>query len=172
MTLYLVRHAKAGRAEQWAAPDYLRPLSQAGQWQAGALVAVFASFPVGRVLSSPTTRCCATVEPLARARGLKVELDEVLVEGAELGEVLGLAGVLAEREAVVCTHGDIVQGVIEQLVRDGLATDGELRWQKGSTWVLETAGGSFVRGVYLPPPQDRRQPAVPVPRPHVDGGDR
>ena len=53
---------------------------------------------------------------------------------------------------MLCTHGDVIADLMTNLVNDGLATESELRWEKGSTWVLESDGESFLYGRYLPPP--------------------
>jgi len=77
---------------------------------------------VCRVVSSPYTRCVQTVEPLAAALGLPVEIDDGLAEGAGLA-----AQALLEADGVVaCTHGDVIhdltgrgasQGEIVELAR-------------------------------------------------------
>ncbi len=153
MSVYVVRHAKAGRSTAWAGPDSLRPLSGAGRRQAKRLVDVLAGAQVGLVLSSPSARCCATVEPLARDRGLVVQLESDLAENAMPEAAAALLQALVDQDAVVCTHGDLIQAVLERLVLDGLPINGELRWEKGSIWVLEAVGTAFVSGQYLPPPR-------------------
>jgi hypothetical protein len=45
-----------------------------------------------------------------------------------------------------------VGDVITFLVREGLALESDLRWEKGSTWVLEHDGETFLYGRYLPAP--------------------
>ena len=56
------------------------------------------------VVSSPAVRCVQTVEPLAAALGLEVELDDRLAEGGGSS-----ARVLLEEDGVVaCTHGDVI----------------------------------------------------------------
>jgi 8-oxo-dGTP diphosphatase len=152
MSVYVVRHAKAGDPGRWAAPDYLRPLSGAGRRQAKALVGVIAAVPVTRVLSSPSARCCATVEPLARDRGLVVELEDQLAEDADPNAVLALLKDLAGQDAVACTHGELIESVLEQLVLGGLQVAGDLRWEKGSIWTLDVVDAVFARGQYIPPP--------------------
>jgi hypothetical protein len=55
------------------------------------------------------------------------------------------------QDAVVCTHGEVIGQVLGRLVVDGLAVDQPLAWPKGSTWLLDGAGGRFRFGRYLPP---------------------
>jgi 8-oxo-dGTP diphosphatase len=108
VTGVLLRHASAGRPHEYAGDDRLRPLDARGRRQAAALVELFGALEVRRVLSSPYVRCVETVEPLAAARGLPVELDDRLAEGAG-GTALEL---LREDGVVCCTHGDVAAEVL------------------------------------------------------------
>ena len=150
--LYLVRHAKAQNRSDWTADDDLRPLNKRGRKQAEELVARLSAFSIERVVSSPTLRCTQTVEPLCKARGLKVETSPSLAEGTDTDEVLDFVNSCASKPTVLCSHGDIVGDVLTFLVRDGLALESELRWEKGSTWVLEHDGETFLYGRFLPAP--------------------
>ena len=94
-----------------------------GRRQAEALVEALADYDFDRIVSSPYVRCVQTVEPLAKARGLEIELDEQL--GADrLHEVPQVLERLKGQNAVLCTHGD-------------LPWLGDLKFKKGSTWVLD-----------------------------------
>ena len=80
-------------------------------------------------------RCVQTVEPLAEARGLEIELDEQL--GADrLEEVPEVLERLKGENAAVCTHGD-------------LPWLGDRKFKKGSTWVLDD---ELEPVRYIPPP--------------------
>jgi len=143
MAVLLIRHAKAGSRQKWESPDDLRPLTPKGEAQAEALVAELAGFDIVRVLSSPYLRCSQTVAPLAAARGLAVEPSDDLAEGetragvALVNSLLDAAGFTA-----LCTHGDVVEEVLDALdVRRDAETD------KSTTWVL---GAGEPRR--LPPP--------------------
>ena len=76
MTVYLVRHARAGRRSAWKGDDRLRPLSKVGRRQAAALVDLLVEVSGDReieeILSSPYVRCRQSVDPLAKRLGLKV----------------------------------------------------------------------------------------------------
>src|SRR5947209_8335702 len=105
----LIRHAHAGSRERWAGrDDRLRPLSKKGRRQAEGLVRSLHTIPLERVLSSPYRRCVETVEPLARARDLRIEETDALAEGAGLEAVLALLRELAGRPSALCTHGDVM----------------------------------------------------------------
>ena len=145
MAVLLVRHAKAGDRDKWEPPDDLRPLTAKGEAQAEGLVDALAGFDVSRVLSSPYLRCSQTVAPLAAARGLAVEPTDELAEGeggAGLALVRSLLGGAGPGYTVLCTHGDVVEEVLDGL---GVGRDEETR--KGATWILDAVGSR-----YLPPP--------------------
>jgi 8-oxo-dGTP diphosphatase len=151
--LYLVRHAHAGDREQWAGPDDQRPLSEKGWRQARGLVALLQHEEFGTILSSPSLRCVQTVQPLAEARALPVAEDERLLEGHDWRDTLAwLQGLVQRGSLVACTHGDLVPALLEAAARSGAHLPGQLRWSKGSTWVLEADGAHFAEGHYLPPP--------------------
>jgi len=133
VTSILLRHAAAGDRDHWDGDDFHRPLDARGRRESEALVEVLRPFGVRRVISSPYVRCVQTVEPLAAALGLPLELDDRLGEG-EGGAALDL---IQEDGVVSCTHGD----VIHELVDRGL--------KKAAAVVLRD--GQVVRE--LPPPK-------------------
>ena len=56
------------------------PLSSLGQAQAQALAAALASKGIGRIISSPLTRCVQTVVPFSVATSVPIETDPLLLE--------------------------------------------------------------------------------------------
>jgi 8-oxo-dGTP diphosphatase len=138
MIVYLVRHARAGRRTNCEG-DGLRPLDERGRRQADGLVAQLAERKLKRILSSPFTRCVETVVPLAQARGLTVEQDEALAEGAGSRAALGLLED-GEHPVVACVHGDLVEELLGTKLR------------KGATAVLELTGESVEVLERLDPP--------------------
>jgi phosphohistidine phosphatase SixA len=124
MSLLLVRHASAGDPSEWEGDDRERPLDERGCRQAEALVEALGEFELERIVSSPYLRCVQTVEPLARARGLEIELDDAC--GAHrLGDVPNVLEGLRGLNAAVCTHGD-------------LPFLGDRKYKKGSVWVVDS----------------------------------
>lgn len=150
MTILLVRHAHAGSRGSWVADDRLRPVSATGRAQAEGLVGLFAGRPLRRILSSPFLRCTQTVEPLADATGLTVEETDALAEGHADRAVELVAGLIAE-EAALCTHGDVIPQVLRWVEDAGGEVDGEWRWPKGSTWILEPGDGDVVTARFVRP---------------------
>ena len=125
MTSVLLRHASAGHRHDFEHDDHLRPLDARGLRQSDDLVELLRPFGVRRILSSYYVRCVQTVEPLAEALGLEVELDDRLKEG----EGAAAAALLQEDGVVLCTHGDIVEALIGGDLKKGAAVvleDGEI----------------------------------------------
>jgi broad specificity phosphatase PhoE len=152
VTLYLVRHAKAGSRRDWGGPDPERPLSGKGRRQAEGIVDLLADRPVRRVLSSPYVRCVQTVEPLADKLGLPVEDAPALGEDASLTEAVALLRHLAGTTAVLCTHGDLIPPILDTLAADdGLPLPPDYPFAKGSIWELEVVNGRWLAARYLPP---------------------
>jgi 8-oxo-dGTP diphosphatase len=155
VTIYLVRHAKAGERGVWEGEDHLRPLSGRGHLQARGLLEVFADAHFDRLLSSPYVRCMETVVPLSGERGVAIEPVDALAEGATLGEALALVGKHAANGAMFCTHGDVIPMLLQHYANQGVDIGTAPQWPKGSTWALETdATGEVVSVHYLPPPPE------------------
>ncbi len=138
MIVYLVRHARAGKRREWEGDDRLRPLDERGVRQAQGLVEQLADRDVGRILSSPYVRCVQTVEPLAEARGLPLEHEDALAEGAGAAAALLLLQGAGD-DVVVSVHGDLVEELLGRKLK------------KGATAVLELNGAVEVLED-LPPP--------------------
>ena len=152
MKHFVVRHAEAGERRRWKGPDELRPLSPKGRRQAKVLAEQLAEKGVARIWSSPTLRCCQTVEPLAERLHLPVEVAPELAEGTGAAGVLKLAR-NAEVTSVMCTHGDVLDALLDHLAQEGLDLGKKPRCAKGSTWVLDVREGRVVEAAYLPAPR-------------------
>ncbi len=149
--LYLVRHAHAGNKKQWRGPDQARPLSAQGRREAVGLIVQLGARPIGRVLSSPAERCLQTVEPLAGQLQRSVEPSEALgVDGTGPG-VLDLLTSPALDRAVLCTHGEVIGKVFDELQAAGIELTDPPRWPKGCTWILQLQDGYGWHGTYLEP---------------------
>ena len=153
MTIYLVRHGRAGERSAWRDDDTYRPLSARGHIQARRLTDVLVDAVFDRVLSSPYVRCMESVVPLASTRGRAIEPADALAEGGGLEEVLSLIRKHAAHGAVMCTHGDIIPMVLSYYADRGVDVGKRPQWPKGCTWVLETdATGEVREARYLAPP--------------------
>lgn len=153
MTVYLIRHAKAGDRDSWHDDDRLRPLSGRGHRQARMLADLLHDVKFDRILSSPFVRCMETVVPIAGARALAVEPVEELAEGAPLDATLALVRKHALSGALLCTHGDVVPMLLDYYAASGVDIASEREWPKGCMWTLDTdATGDVVAAHYTPPP--------------------
>jgi 8-oxo-dGTP diphosphatase len=126
--MLLIRHARAGQRDDWSGDDRRRPLDERGRKQAADLVAALSKYRLARILSSPYDRCVQTVEPLAQARGLEVEIRDELGEEQQLDEGVELVRSLLDQDVALCGHG----GLSDALV--GVSQ------KKGETLVLDRHG--------------------------------
>ena len=151
--LYLVRHADAGSRTAWGGDDFERPLDEFGQMQAEAIGTALAARPVTRILSSAAVRCTDTVAPLGRMLGLPVEPADELAEGSFVGDAFDLLRSLAsaEGDAVLCSHGDVIPGLLWVLDQYGLDIAELGRCKKGSIWELDVRDGRIVGAAYRHP---------------------
>lgn len=152
MKLYLIRHANAESRAGWWHEDVLRPLSPAGHGEAMGLVERLDGVPIARVISSPALRCRQTVEPLAARFGLVVEIEPRLGEGSSMNDALATIASLGNRPVVLCSHGDLIPGLVDKLAPGALALEGGAV-PKGATWVFQGDYGEMLRVAYLPPPR-------------------
>ncbi|HEY8792776.1 MAG TPA: phosphoglycerate mutase family protein [Gaiellaceae bacterium] len=115
--MLLIRHARAGERTEWSGDDRRRPLDERGRKQAADLIAALSGRRLTRILSSPYDRCVQTVEPLARGRGLEVEIRDELGEEQQLEQGAELVRSLLGQDVAVCGHGglsDALAGVSQK----------------------------------------------------------
>ena len=153
MPLLVVRHARAGRRSAYEGNDLDRPLSGRGRTQAEGLVPLLTGYRPRRILSSPAVRCFETVRPTAEVLGIPIESVGELAEGHG-ADALRLLQRMAGETAVVCTHGDIADELLDALV-PGLSPETRhgLRLLKGEVWVVRSAGDNLEIADHL-----RREP--------------
>jgi 8-oxo-(d)GTP phosphatase len=173
-TVLLVRHAKAGKRDEWTGDDDLRPLSEAGLRQAAALRRVLTLFAPDRVLSVPRLRCVQTVHGIADDLGAEVRHEPLLSEqGYWPDPVLGVARLLAVAgdggTPVVCSQGGVIPDLVSTLAdRDGVelpaARGGMVPSKKGSFWVLSFRPPTAETGPQLLA-ADYHPSALPAPSP-------
>jgi 8-oxo-(d)GTP phosphatase len=137
--LLVNRHASAGHRGDWDGDDSKRPLDERGLRQAAALVDQLMPFTIDRILSSPFVRCVQTVEPLAAARGLEVEVTDELAEGTDPSRVRALLASLAGTATIACGHGPEIHPLFGKT-------------KKGATIVVEAANDVLGELGRLPPP--------------------
>jgi 8-oxo-dGTP diphosphatase len=150
----MVRHAVAVDRGSWQGDDALRPLTAEGEHQAEALGRWLGGFDPSPLLSSPTLRCVATLQPYVAATGkVIVRRPELLPD--RVGEAIALVRRMLPSGGLVCTHGEVIEPVLEALaLRIVNGPSGESA--KGSVWVLELDGAA-VSGQYISPEQIERE---------------
>jgi len=152
MPIYVVRHAKAGDRGEWEGDDRLRPLTKSGRRQAEELAALLKKEPIDAILSSPYVRCLQTLEPLAEQRKLLIKPRKDLEEGSGGESIIRMVAEFKGRNVVLCTHGDVVEELLEHLIAQGLVSRAHARLEKGSTWVLDEKNGLITGATYQPAP--------------------
>ena len=127
--MLLIRHARAGHRDDWSGGDRRRPLDERGRKQAADLVAALSKYRLARILSSPYDRCVQTVEPLAHALGLEVEIRDELGEEWQLDEGVELVRSLLDQDVALCGHGGLSDALagVSQKKGETLVLDGEGR---------------------------------------------
>jgi exopolyphosphatase/guanosine-5'-triphosphate,3'-diphosphate pyrophosphatase len=174
--IHLVRHARAVSRTAWQgsrpsgeerAPngdrgslELLRPLSKAGREQAAALADHLVEQPPARLLASPALRCQQTLEPLALALDLPVEVDDRLADDEDVARLLALLPELADAPTVLCTHARPIATLLDVLeLSDDSGSNGS-PCRKGALWTLEGAGYRPERAVYVEPALRRKNGRV------------
>ncbi len=141
--LLLLRHARAGTKIPDPVQDFDRGLDTDGEAIAARLPAAVVHHLVpSEILSSPYRRCVDTVRPLAKTLGLTIVEDARLAgrcSGPELRDILQQL----PANAVVCTHGEIIEKVF----------DDPVSCAKGAFWIIERRTGSqLVPALYVDAP--------------------
>jgi 8-oxo-(d)GTP phosphatase len=153
--LILVRHASAGRKEDWPGDDESRPLDPPGAADARMLARLLACFaPAARVISSPMLRCTDTVRPYAASFGGTVEAEACLaphgrsaVSPSRTNQADALrrllTGLVADRRpAVLCLHRENLPGALAEvcsMLGATAAVPADPSLPKGGFWVAHTA---------------------------------
>ncbi len=159
ITVLFVRHAKAGRRDQWDGPDDQRPLSRTGERQVPAVRATAEWYGADRVYSAPLVRCVRTVQPVADDLGTKVVEEPLLAEleyaGHEEATKLRLWEIVAEGGTpVMCSQGGVIPDLVSRVADAAGLPLRRVEAKKGSVWALFFAAGHLVAADYLPRPAE------------------
>ena len=151
MTLYIVRHAKAGKRSEWDGPDTLRPLSDKGWEQAQAIAKKLIELKPIALISSPAVRCMQTLEPLSEAMKIKIVADERLFEDGDVAKMIELLEA-AQDSTVISSHGDMIPEAVKILQRRGMEINSKPDWRKATVWVVERTKNGFKSAFVMAPP--------------------
>ena len=152
VTLYIVRHAKAGKRSEWDGPDALRPLSDKGWEQSHAIAETLIDLKPSALISSPAVRCMQTLEPLSKLTKIKIVTDQRLFENGDVAKMIELLED-AQDSTVISSHGDMIPEAIKLLQRRGMEIKSKPDWRKASIWVVERTKNGFTSAVVMAPPQ-------------------
>ncbi|WP_265520981.1 NUDIX hydrolase [Oerskovia flava] len=116
----IARHGKAVARAGWHGDEEDRPLTPTGHAQSAALVPVLAAYGVGELVTSRWERCAATLDPYARAAGLRPVSGDHLTEAQHERSPSRVARTVrelleSERSAVLCTHRPVLPTVLDVL---------------------------------------------------------
>jgi exopolyphosphatase/guanosine-5'-triphosphate,3'-diphosphate pyrophosphatase len=164
--IYLVRNARAIARDEWDGDELLRPLSERGEGEAGAIEEHLSGLGIVRVVAAPELRCQQTVEPLARAAGRSVHVDERLAAGSDVEKALEVLPSFDDGPVVLCTHAELILGLLRFFeLGEPDPRDGRPPCRKGSIWVLQGFGRTPTAATYLEPVarSKGRRPRFPEP---------
>jgi 8-oxo-(d)GTP phosphatase len=145
-TVFLVRHAKAAKRENWDGTDRDRPLVGRGRAQAERLARALAPERPVLLAASPWLRCVETAEPLGEALGIEVRRDPRLgYDDPDLEAWMRDAAAEPGGSAVAVGHGDLIP---HYLLRAGLLR-GVPAFRTGSLFRVRLGDGGQVEVVYV-----------------------
>jgi phosphohistidine phosphatase SixA len=108
----IVRHALARDKKSWPGPDLERPLDPVGERQAAGMARSLMKHKVRRIISSPAIRCVHTMQPLAEAANVPIELWDELGRDADATQILAAFSDPEFHHAVLCTHGEVLHQLL------------------------------------------------------------
>ena len=150
----MVRHAEAGDRERFLGDDSLRPLSQRGRKQAKVLSKRLYGSTLD-LISSPHLRCVETLAPTSYLLRRAMMLATWLIEGESpmraLKQLIDLSGDIGG--LVACTHGDVIEGMIQVAMDAGAVPTGEPIAEKGSTTEFTIISAKVVAISFVAPPE-------------------
>lgn len=159
----VVRHADAGDRYGSPAADQERPLSRQGIADAEAMCRLLGLFAPDRLVSASPRRCRQSLEPLAAASDLRVQVDPVFDEAADDPDLAARRlGNLAETGAttVVCSQGAVIPAMLariagggERIAAGAHVDESDLATPKGDGWLLPFSGPRPL----VPTPLDTRR---------------
>jgi 8-oxo-dGTP diphosphatase len=153
-TLVLLRHGKAVKRSDWNDYDLDRPLSNDGVEQSYKLVKQLEPFNIQGIYSSDATRCFTTVEPFAKATGIKVniskDLNEEEFEKSAKTSVEYVRQVMKfEGNQVISGHNPIIPHVLSKLARVEYSSDD---LSPADAWIVHHRGDTIVAVEFLARP--------------------
>ena len=124
-----------------------------GRKQSRALVKQLGGIDFKRLISSPYLRCLQTLQPLADARGMAIEIHDELAEDGRPEDVEKSAIDAAMAGSVIaCVHGNGMTRLVRSLAERGVPLGSDpSNHAKSSIWVLRIRDSKIVSARYEPP---------------------
>jgi 8-oxo-(d)GTP phosphatase len=122
--LIILRHAKAMDRKDWSRKDSARPINSRGRRQSKLLIPLLEAYGVGKIVSSTSTRCVATVLPYAHEHELAIETYSLLTEeeGEDDPKSVGKlirkirdATLESGEPTAVCVHRPVLPHILDAL---------------------------------------------------------
>ena len=134
--IILVRHGKAVPPEHWDGPDSTRPLLHKGLLQAQDIAGGLLAFGPELIVSSPATRCLATMEPLREMSGALVKISQSIsqeeYQSRGTRAIAAMEKRLAKRTpTVMCSHGPVFPQLVSAAAQAGHADKGQ--WETSAS---------------------------------------
>jgi 8-oxo-dGTP diphosphatase len=147
--IILVRHGRAGKRSEWRGDDNRRPLDELGVRQAERIAKFLPYFAPNQIYSADPLRCVQTVEPLATALDLSVQVDAVFddhsyAQSPLASETAVLALAKPGAVSVVSSQGMTIPSLVDRLGPGSRSSD----TRKGALWVLSMVDGDAVAADY------------------------
>lgn len=120
----VVRHAKALPGDNWDGPDWSRPLTHRGLIQADDIAGGIAAFAPQRIITSPASRCQATIAPLSTTREIPTKAAKRLSQdaydpaGKKVRQIVE-KNISRQSPIVLCSHGPVIPQLIAALAEKG-----------------------------------------------------
>ena len=146
LTLEILIHMDAVDRNSWqGAPDD-RPLTPLGERQSERIADELAAEPVQAIYSSQALRCRASLTSLSDRLGMPVQVLTEFQDTAEkaLGALQEMHTAVPDGRAVLCSYGDVVPALLNQLTSAWGQPNPARDTRKGAVFTLryDGAGGS------------------------------
>jgi len=146
----LLRHAKAITRDEWQGEDDDRPLDSLGQNQANRLLAIYQVYNLDQIHTSDAVRCYDTVNPIAKALGINLEVTGKLSESTykkDKEKAFDYAKDLIKVDAriLLCSHNPILPKMLNKLTKKSDVDADEDKLSPADGWVIHRSGKEIIQ---------------------------
>jgi 8-oxo-dGTP diphosphatase len=122
--IILVRHGKAMPPEKWDGPDATRPLLHKGLLQAAGIAQGILAYGPERIVTSPSVRCLATIQPVKEATDMPLKISKGISQDAYTAQGTTPMKIMDKRirkkvPTVLCSHGPVLPQLVSAASRYG-----------------------------------------------------